>query len=78
MNAFDLLIADEVCHFSTSPRDESINAAISDFVSLARAGENINNSELQDAVFYYNDLENLSMIEKDYIRRTVERKINGY
>lgn len=75
MNLFNLLIAGEVCNFGLNKRDKDLTAAIDDFVSLAKKGHDINDEDLQSHVFWYNDLENLSTIEKNYIRKCVEGRL---
>jgi len=73
MTAFDLLIANEVCGVLSDPKKAKLDAAIQDFINLAKEGHNINDDDVQETVFFYNDLTNLTHTEKEYIRKNVEK-----
>ena len=73
MTAFDLLIANEVCSILSNSKKANLDAAIKDFINLAKEGHNINDDDIQEAVFFYNDLTNLTRTEKEYIRKNVEK-----
>ena len=73
MTAFDLLIANEVCNVLSNSKKTNLDAAIKDFINLAKEGHNINDDDIQEAVFFYNDLTNLTRTEKEYIRKNVEK-----
>ena len=73
MTTFDLLIANEVCNVLSNSKKANLDAAIKDFINLAKEGHNINDDDIQEAVFFYNDLTNLTRTEKEYIRKNVEK-----
>lgn len=73
MTAFDLLIANEVCGVLSNSKKANLDAAIQDFINLAKGGHNINDDDIQETVFFYNDLTNLTCAEKEYIRKNVEK-----
>ena len=73
MTTFDLLIANEVCGVLSNSKKTNLDAAIKDFINLAKEGHNINDDDIQEAVFFYNDLTNLTRTEKEYIRKNVEK-----
>lgn len=54
-----------------STRTARINAAINDFVDMARKGYDINSGALQNSIFNRHSLDSLSKEECDYIRRRV-------
>lgn len=55
----------------TSTRRTHIEAAIKDFIKKARAGLDINNSNIQEMVLESHNLTNLTKHEKEYIARKV-------
>ena len=73
MTAFDLLIANEVCDVLSNSRKANLDAAIQDFINLAKEGHDIHDIDIQKTVFFYNDLTNLTHTEKEYIRKNVEK-----
>lgn len=58
----------------TSTRESRINAAINDFIHAYRAGRNINDDDLQDAILSRHNLTSLTAAEKARIAKEVGRK----
>lgn len=61
------------CDNWVSTRQTRINAAINDFIKIARAGYNINDSTIQDTVLKNHNIEDLSAKESNYIAETVKK-----
>ena len=56
-------------------RTARINAAIKDFIMMAKAGYNINDDDIQAAILGDYEIGDITEKEADYIARKVERKI---
>ena len=56
-------------------RTARINAAIKDFIMMAKAGYNINDDDIQAAILGDHEIGDITEKEADYIARKVERKI---
>lgn len=56
-----------------STRTAKLNAIINDFISLVRKGVNLNDHDLQEAIFYHHKI-NPTEKELLYIQREVEKR----
>ena len=54
-------------------RTARINAAIKDFVKMAKAGYDINDNDIQTAILEDHNIENISLKECDYIAKEVKK-----
>ena len=54
-------------------RTARIEAAIKDFVKMAKAGYDINNDDVQTAILRDHNIENVSLKECDYIAKKVKK-----
>ena len=59
----------------TSTRQTYINAAINDFVAIAKNGLDIDNHDIQEIVLKDNHLENITSAESQYIAEAVRKKL---
>lgn len=62
---------------NTSTRQTRVNAAINDFIEAARAGLNIDDSDIQAVILEDYDLEDLTKKESDHIAKKVRKAIYG-
>lgn len=58
-----------------STRTARINAAIEDFILMAKNGYNINNNDIQAAILNDHNINNITIKETNYIAREVEKRI---
>ena len=56
-------------------RTASINAAIKDFIMMAKAGYNINDDDIQAAILEDHNITDITKKECEYIARKVEEKL---
>ena len=56
-------------------REARINAAIKDFIMMAKNGYNIDNDDIQAAILEDHKLQDISTKEAEYIARKVRSKI---
>ena len=57
----------------TSTRQTHINAAIKDFIAMARAGYDINNDDIQATILKNHKITDITQKECEYIARKVEK-----
>ena len=60
---------------NTSTRETRLNAAINDFIAVARNGLNIDDPDMQAAILEDYDLEDLTDKEANYIATRVRKEI---
>lgn len=58
-----------------STRTARINAAIEDFILMAKNGYNINNNDIQATILNDHNISNITTKETNYIAREVEKRI---
>lgn len=58
-----------------STRTARINAAIKDFILMAKNGYNINNDDIQAAILSEHNIGNITTKEARYIAKEVEKEI---
>ena len=58
-----------------STRAARINAAIEDFILIAKNGYNINNDDIQAAILSDHNIGNITRKEAEYIAKEVEKRI---
>ena len=62
--------------WATQPRSKRIEAAIKDFVMMAKDGYNINNNDIQEVILEDYKLQDLTYRESITIAREVEKCLN--
>ena len=55
----------------TSTRQTHIEAAIKDFIKMAKAGYNINDNNIQNSILTKHNISNITANESEYIARKV-------
>ena len=61
----------------TSTRETKINAAIKDFIMVAKTGLDIDDPNIQTAILEDYDLESLTKEEADYIAKEVRKRLRN-
>lgn len=75
LNYFLYMAEAEGVESISSTRQTRINAAIKDFVMMAKAGYNINDDDIQTAILADHNIGNITEKECKYIARKVEQKL---